>query len=173
MSAPQAILVLGTYRYSLTIIRSLSKAGYRVIAGIQKGDFPFGKYSRFTHEVWQHASIKENENHFAEELQSFFQERPDVSLLFPIGDTQARFLANNPYVTPDHVATLTPSPEIVAICHDKLKMYAIAKQLDIPQKPVYRITSFTELKAQVNRLGYPCVIRPPNQFIRIFGEVVF
>jgi len=173
MVAPQTVLVLGTYRHSLTAIRSLSRAGHRVIAGIEEGRIPYGKHSRHTHAVWHHSIIEGNEPRFDEEFRGFFQTHPEVSMLLPMGDPETRFLARNGSAIPGHVKPLIPSPEIVALCHNKVEMCAVADQLGIPQKPFHRAAGFTELTEQANRLGYPCVIRPPDQFTRILGEKVF
>jgi len=173
MVAPQTILVLGTYRHSLTAIRSLSRAGHRVIAGIEEDHIPFGKHSRYTHAVWHHTTIEGNAPHFDVEFRSFFLKHPEVTLLLPMGDPETRFLAQNASAIPGHAKPLIPSPAIVALCHNKLEMCGIADQLGISQKPFHRAADFPELTVQANRLGYPCVIRPPDQFTRILGEKVF
>jgi predicted ATP-grasp superfamily ATP-dependent carboligase len=173
MVAPQTVLVLGTYRHSLTTIRSLSRAGHRVIAGLEEGRIPFGKHSRYTDEVWHHSTLEGNEAGFGEELERFFRTHPEVSLLLPMGDPETRFLAENRSAIPGHAKPLIPSPEVVALCHDKLEMCRIAEQLGIPQKPFHRAADFKELEQRANDLGYPCVIRPPNQFMSILGEKVF
>ena len=173
MIAPQTVLVLGTYRHSLTVIRSLSRAGHRVIAAIDDENIPYAKHSRYTHAVWHHTTMEGNEPRFDEELRSFFLRHPDVTLLLPMGDAETRFLAQNVSAVPGHVKPLMPSPEIVGLCHNKLEMCRIAEQLGIPQKPFHRAAGFAELAEQANHLGYPCVIRPPDQFTRILGEKVF
>ena len=57
------VLVLGNYRQTLTVIRSLGRAGYHVIAG-RDGKRSFTDYCRYTAEVWQHPNIKNEESSF-------------------------------------------------------------------------------------------------------------
>ena len=122
MIAPQTVLVLGTYRHSLTVIRSLSMAGHRVIAAIDDKNIPYAKHSRYSHAVWHHTAMEGNEPRFDEEFRSFVPRHPEVTLLLPMGDAETRFLAQNVSAVPGHVKPLMPSPEIVALCHNKLEM---------------------------------------------------
>jgi predicted ATP-grasp superfamily ATP-dependent carboligase len=171
--APRSVLVLGTYRHSLTVIRSLARAGYRVIAGIENGRIAYGKHCRYSRAIWNHAAIEGDEAGFIQEFRSFFVKHPEVSLVFPVGDVETGLLARNPSILPGHVCPVMPSPEVVLLSHDKLKMCAIARQLSIPQKPFHRAETLTEVIEKGNRLGYPCVIRPPDPFTRILGKKVF
>lgn len=171
--APRSVLVLGTYRHSLTVIRSLARAGHSVIAGVERGRIPYAKYSRYTRAVWNHAAVEGNEAGFIRELQRFLPEHPEVSFIFPMGDVETRLLAQNGSILPAHVSTVMPAPEVVFLAHDKVRMCGIARQLGIPQKPFRRAGSLPELMEVADRVGYPCVIRPPDSFTKVLGEKVF
>jgi predicted ATP-grasp superfamily ATP-dependent carboligase len=171
--APRSVLVLGTYRHSLTVIRSLARAGYRVIAGIEKGRIAYGKHCRYSRGIWNHAAIEGDEAGFIQEFRRFLVEHPEVSLVIPVGDVETGLLARNPSILPGHACPVMPSPEVVLLSHDKLNMCGIARQLSIPQKPFHRAETLTEVLEKGNRLGYPCVIRPPDQFTKIRGRKVF
>src|SRR4051812_39461442 len=89
-SRKESVLVLGTPRQSLTVLRSLERAGYRTILGI---DDPANitRHSRACHEVWQHPGMLSSEPTFLEALIGFVSRRRDVRWIFPVGESMLRF----------------------------------------------------------------------------------
>src|SRR4051812_27817712 len=86
---PESILVLGNYRQTLVVLRSLTRAGYRTIIG-SDAKHVFTQYSRATAEVWRHQD-PQREAEFLDALCAFLAQRPDVRWIFPIGEDQVRF----------------------------------------------------------------------------------
>jgi len=167
------VLLLGDYRHSLTVIRSLSGAGYQVIAGRTDPASPYGKHSRFTSEVWDHPAAEGSGESFIAAVEEFLNARKDVSLVFPIGDNETAALARNISRIPAGAKVVMPAPRIVTTCHKKMEMCKIIERLKIPQVKFKKVSDLPELKEVVAEIGYPCIIRPADQFTRIFNEKVF
>ncbi|MCP4272741.1 MAG: hypothetical protein GY781_12380 [Gammaproteobacteria bacterium] len=168
---PQNILVLGDYRHCLTVIRSLTKVGHRIVMG-QSKQTRHGKYSRFTSEVWNHPDIRETGKHFMLSLVNFLKNRQDISLIIPIGDTETGLLAKNLQMIPAYVRLVMPDPQIVETCHNKENMCQVIKKIGIPQLPFKKVYDLQELRQSADEFGYPCIIRPVDQFTRILNEKV-
>ena len=169
MSSFSKVLILGNYRQSLTVIRSLSRAGYHVIAG-KKSKRAFTDYSRYTAEIWQHPDIKENEMAFITAFKEFLSRCSDISYVFPIGDTQCDCFARHSDKLPSSVTVIMPDPSVIMTCQDKLKTYEKIKELEIPQPQFQKINSYEELLQCIERIGCPCIIKPKNSFVPFFDE---
>jgi hypothetical protein len=81
-------LVLGDFRQSLAVGRSLRAAGYRVIAGRGTKRTIFER-SNSVAEVWEHPPYSKPLA-WEEALEAFCQARPDVGLVFPVEDADSR-----------------------------------------------------------------------------------
>ena len=163
------VLILGNYRQSLTIIRSLGRAGYYVIAGRQTRQ-SFTDYSRYTAGVWEHPDIKKSENEFITALEQFLAERKDIAFVFPVGDTQISLLTRHISELPSSVVYIMPDHSVVEACQNKGRMNEIILGLGIPQAEFKRVYDYKELISNAEKIGYPCIIKPNNSLVPFFGE---
>src|SRR5262249_5798577 len=92
------ILILGNFRQTVTVIRSLARAGFTPIIG-RDGGASFTEYSRYTAEVWVHPRVGQTDA-FLSALVTFLGARKDISFLFPVGETVLRCLALHPEQIP-------------------------------------------------------------------------
>src|SRR4051812_39330346 len=86
--ARQRVLVLGDYRQTVTVVRSLARAGYAVVLGT---DDPASStaLSRYLSDVWYYESS--GVNRFYNQLEGYLRcERPDY--VFTVGESQLRRL---------------------------------------------------------------------------------
>jgi len=163
------VLVLGNYRQALTVIRSLGRAGYHVIAGIE-GTQPFIGYSRYTAEVWQHPSVDTEESDFVAALNDLLDKNADGLLIYPTGDNQISCIARNIGQLRNSIAVVMPDSVTALNCQNKSHVYELNQQLGIPQPEFGKAFSYPELRSIVERIGYPCVIKPNDSFAPFFGE---
>ena len=71
-----SVLVLQHCRQTIAVMRSLSRAGYRVILGASNARAP-AEFSRHCHEVWRHPPFDDLPV-FERALMSFLDSRPDI-----------------------------------------------------------------------------------------------
>lgn len=165
------VLLLGDHRQILTVIRSLARAGYRSIVG-HTGKERYGSWSRYCSETWVHPALEDDSDRFIESLNQYLNKACQGTVLFPIGDEEIRVLTRHGHALPEHVSVIMPRREIVELCHDKVAMARFIDDTGIPQAPYEIIRAGKSLAESADRIGYPCVIRPSDQFIRLKGEKV-
>lgn len=163
------ILVLGNYRQTLTVIRSLTKAGYHVIVG-REDKRVFTQYSRYTAEVWPHPDIEKSATDFIAALFKFLADRRDISFIFPVGESDMLCLMHCMDRLPATIGVIMPDAEVITACLDKMRSYELAARLDIPQPPFRKIYDYPALVASAEEIGYPCVIKPNNSLTAFFDK---
>jgi predicted ATP-grasp superfamily ATP-dependent carboligase len=163
------VLVLGDYRQALTITRSLARAGYHVIAG-SDGNRSVIDYSRYNSEMWHHPNIETEESDFVAALIEFLEKNNDSPLIFPVGDTQISCIARNFGRLRTSVALVMPNPVTALSCQNKSRVYELNQGLGIPQPNFQKAFNYSNLRSVVERIGYPCVVKPNDSFAPFFGE---
>lgn len=166
---PPKILVIGNYRQTITLIRSLTKAGYHVIVG-REDKRVFTQYSRYTSEIWSHPDIEKSEEAFASALAKYLADRQDIDFIFPIGETDIICLMHYPEAIPSSVGLVMADPYVTSTCLDKFRCYEIVSGLGIPQAPFRKVYNYASLLAAAEEIGYPCVIKPNNSLTTLFGR---
>lgn len=168
-STIETVLVVGNYRPSISVVRSLGRAGHRVIVGRE----PWASYaerSRYASEVWDHPAIADNELRFIEALQAFLQSHPDIGFLFPVRGLAIIALCRHLAQLPSHVKLVMPDPDLVEVCDHKTKMLSVVAELGIPYPLFAIVSTLSELSTQADAIGYPCIVKPTVAELRINGE---
>lgn len=149
------VLVLGDYRQTVTVVRSLGRAGVEVTLGTEHVRSSTG-LSRQVSDVWVYDNS--SSQRFCNHLESFLRnERPDF--VFTVGESQLRQLIE---VAPrfEPLATwVNPDFQTVARCFDKRAMYELAAQLGIPSMPWSAYTSAVDWRARARDMGFPVVVK--------------
>jgi carbamoylphosphate synthase large subunit len=151
----EKILVLGDYRQSITIVRSLARAGFRITLG---SDDPASSTarSRYVSDLWVYdASSAER---FRDQLEAHLRsERHDF--VFTVGESllrrliraAARFEPLSTWVNPDLVT--------VARCFDKSALYELAPRLGIPTLAWRRFMGAADWRNRAREMGFPVVVK--------------
>jgi len=150
-----SVLVLGDYRQTVTVVRSLARAGYEVTLGT---DDPRSStaHSRYLSGVWTYSTSCPRR--FLDELENFLRaERPDF--VFVVGESQLRRLGP----AAKRFAPLTTwanAPFDVALrCFDKNALYALTPDLGIPTLPWRTFTGAEDWRRAAAEMGFPVVIK--------------
>lgn len=140
----QQILVLDCYRHTLTVIRSLSLAGYEVTLGVTADELDRGfvHVSRHVSSTWLHPDIIDDPAGFDAALLDFLGVNPRLKLIYPVGDNSVRKLASiRADISPGVLVTM-PENDTVETCLDKPTAREVAKTCQIPvpgfRKRMYR-----------------------------------
>ena len=159
------ILILGDYRQSLTIARSLAARGDVVIAGVVDGARSHVRLSRAVATTWLHPPISDA-SFGASLFDAIARFRPDV--LMPVGDLEIRWVADR---WDDFTVTLAmPDPEVIRICQSKPDLLRLAGELSIPDIPSATVSDMDELAAAAAHLGYPIFVKPYDTLMRLGGR---
>ena len=153
------VLVIGNYRQTLTVIRSLARANYRVVLG-RSEPYAFPRYSRYIEEIWEHPSIDCDGKEFMAALSAFAESRTAPFCIFPIGERELSVLASHFTELPPQTMLIMPDPATVLTCLNKATFYELATRLGLPV-PEFRLAmSLQELMAESEGIGFPCVVKP-------------
>ncbi len=162
----ESVLVLGDYRQTLTVARSLARAGYRVIVG-SEDEHVFTRYSRAVAERWRYPDPAKSEPAFLEALSSILAQRPDIRWIFPVGETQLIAIVHHAEQLSTAVGVVISTPAVVPVCLDKPRLYVAAAACHVPSAPLRVVTDYAALSAALETLGYPCVVKPSSAFFSV------
>lgn len=168
---PKKVLLLGNYWQTLTVIRSLARAGFPVVLGCGRDDGRiFTQHSRYTAEVWRHPDAERDEPAFIEALSDFLSRRPDVGFVFPVWEAEVTCLMRHLDRLPREMIPVMADPAVVETCLDKFRLYEIAATVGIPLAMPRKVTSHDEMLKAADAIGYPCVVKHNDSSQGLFGR---
>src|SRR3954470_1527854 len=157
------VLVLGDYRQTVTVVRSLARAGYEVTLGTDDPGSSTAR-SRYLADVWLYESS--SIERFLSDLEAYLKsERP--AFVFPIGESQLRRLVR---AAPRFLRLATwaaPGLPTVARCFDKRALYALTPQLGIPTMPWREFADGDDWVAAAREMGLPVVVKRKDSSAQI------
>lgn len=159
----QSILLLENHRQTLTVIRALSSAGWRVVLGVDRPGL-FTESSQGVSEVWNHPPFRDEER-FISSLQTFLKSRQDIRAVFPIGEIAQVLLCQHPEVLTSNVKVIMPDASVVTTCLDKPRLFDLVRELGIPLPKTLEALDLTQLETAVGKTGFPCVVKPKMSIV--------
>jgi len=150
-------LVLGNYRAGLAAARQLKRLGYRVVVGSEPGAYCADR-SRSVDETW-HAPAPGSAE-FPDALRRYLADEPSVSVIMPVLEPYMDAIAALATELEERAVLALPSPEIVAICHDKYRWFTFSSETGV-ENPAFGLAhDLAELRGLVAEIGGPVVIKP-------------
>lgn len=151
----QKVLVLGDCRQSVTVVRSLARAGFVVVLGCDDRESSTA-LSRYVSDTWIYDWS--SPERFCDHLEAYLRdEKPDF--VFTIGESQLRRLID---AAPrfDSLSTwVAPDWATIARCFDKSGLYELAPRLGIPSMPWRRFTNPADWRLSGLQMGFPVVVK--------------
>ncbi len=149
------VLVLGDYRQTVTVVRSLGRAGFEVTLGTEFARSSTA-LSRHVFDVWVYDNS--SGQRFNHNVEAFLRsERPDY--VFTVGESQLRRIMEVAKRLEPLSTWANPEFSTVARCFDKRAMYELASQLGVPVMPWTAYTSAEDWRARARDMGYPMVVK--------------
>ncbi|HSK44879.1 MAG TPA: hypothetical protein VLA83_13440 [Candidatus Binatia bacterium] len=159
MTSRLEVLVIGNYRQTLTVIRSLARANYRVIVG-RSEPHAFTQYSRYIEGIWEHPDIECRGEEFLTALLAYAKSRTAPFYIFPVGERELSVLTLNVLQLPPGTMVVMPDSATVQTCLNKVTFYELATWLGLPVAELRLARSMPELVASAEAIGFPCVVKP-------------
>jgi predicted ATP-grasp superfamily ATP-dependent carboligase len=153
------VLVIGNYRQTLTVIRSLARANYRVIVG-RSEPHAFTQHSRYIEGIWKHPDVDRHGKEFLTALSAFAKSRTVPLFIFPVGERELSVLAHNAPELPPATMVVMPDSATVLTCLNKLTFYELATRVGLPMAEFRLAKSLPDLMASAEAIGFPCVVKP-------------
>lgn len=160
------VLVLGDYRQTVTVVRSLGRAGFEITLGTEHRRSSTG-LSRYVSDVWVYDNA--SAQRFTDNLEAFLRsERPDY--VFTVGESQLRRIMDvAPRLEP--LSTWANAEfASVARCFDKRAMYELAPQLGVPIAPWTPFTSAGDWRSRAREMGYPVVVKRKDSAVQVMDR---
>lgn len=164
------VLLLGNYRASLPVIRSLARAGHRVFVGYagRYGSYDYVERSRHATAKWQHPDYDELPVFFSA-LDEFVAQE-GISVIYPVCDWAVRFAVGERARFPKGVPVVMTPPSVVAQCADKVHMLRVCDQAGVKHARYAVVSDLDELYAAAREWSYPCVLKPADAAELLLGK---
>jgi len=163
------VLLVGNFRPSLPLLRTLTQAGHAVACGVDRAS-PYLFASRHAAECVLHAKLDERRETALEQIRTYLAADGAVDALIPVNDSAMRLISSNRDAMPSHVALILPSPEIIDLCTAKEAMFDLCAELGVAVAPRRLARDRAELAAAVEAVGMPCIVKPVDDRAPLFGR---
>lgn len=160
------VLVVGEHRQTVTVVRSLSRAGHRVTLGCPEAQCPT-RLSRHVERTWLYDWRRRDL--FVAQLERFLAEEPH-EFVFIVGESPLRQLIRAPGGVAARAALAHPDPATIARCFDKSALYDLAPRLGIPTPPTFRYSHAAAWRAAARAMGFPVVVKRADSSARVQGR---
>ena len=162
-----SVLILGHHRQSLTVARSLARAGCAVIIGSAAGR-PALASSRFVSELWMHPPTQAEE--FVTAFVDLLRGRRDIAYVFPVGESELACLMRHHATAAAYSTIVMPKPAVVSRCLDKATTYQIVSRLGIPAPKTEGAKDLFELLERARDVRFPCIVKPRTSLQRFYDR---
>ncbi|MEM7207197.1 MAG: hypothetical protein AAF434_05200 [Pseudomonadota bacterium] len=166
----RTILLLGNRRQSLTVVRSLTKAGWKVIVGINEQDDrdAYAYRSRYVADVWHHNGWNRDEFDFSEALNELLIRRPEIGAIYPIDETAIRQIDALRESLVPRTVVVTTNRRALDVSLDKPSMLRLCRETGIPHE-TFEVIDGAELETVGEKISLPCVVKPYDAETLYFG----
>ena len=162
------VLLLGNYRPSLPVARTLARAGHAVFCGVDR-PAPYLFASRYVRGCFAHARIDERPELALADIRAYLARNPAVDAVMPISEPAMRLLSAHRDVGRPGLRLILPSAKVVNACIDKAFMFDLCERVGAPVAAQQIVQDRPSLEAAVREIGAPCVIKPVDDFALLFG----
>jgi len=149
------VLVLGDYRQTVTVVRSLARAGYSITLGTHDARSSTA-LSRYVSRVW--CCDGACPARFLDQLEARLRsERPE--LVFTVGETPLRRLIGEAARFEGLATFVNPAPATIARCFDKRVIYEMAARLGVPAMLWRAFGDAEDWRRGAREMGFPLVVK--------------
>ena len=148
-----AIVTDAFTRKSMSVIRSIGKQGYKVIA-LGDSIFAMGFWSSYCHKHYICKSAAENKDEFGQLLLTLLDNlKPNKPVIFPMEDASLIWCCENIDIIKDKGCILSPPLDSLMLAENKAKTLKIAQEIGIPCPKTFFPYSKEEFIENINTMG--------------------
>jgi predicted ATP-grasp superfamily ATP-dependent carboligase len=164
--ARKQVLVLGDYRQTITVVRSLGRAGFEVVLGC---DDPRSStaLSRHVGGLWVYDGSRGAR--FCDQLEEFLR-AGNPAFVFPVGETPLRRVAGAASRFEPLAIWAMPDARTVLRCMNKRALYRLARALGIPTAAWHDFTGLNALQRHAREMGFPLVVKRKDSSALLGGR---
>ncbi|MFV0257036.1 MAG: ATP-grasp domain-containing protein [Acidimicrobiales bacterium] len=160
-AAAVVCLAAGGAQGGLGVIRSLGRAGVRVIVVAERPDEPILS-SRYVSQVVPVESFNRRPGPAAAAVEMVARAEAEPAVLFPTADPDLGVITDHRDRLEPLVRYTSPAAPVVDVCLDKGRFFIAAAAQDLPVAPTLRPSSVDDLAPVPDRFGFPVILKPLN-----------
>ena len=171
----ELVLVLGTYRPAVTVVRALARRGRRAVEGREpdrrhvEGSAGV-EFSRYATAVWDHPSIQDDPDAFLDALVRQLTGWSERVHILPLDEVAVVLLARERCRLPANTLLAAPASETIVSCVDKQRCLQAAQAAGLPLPPWEVVHGYPQLLGAADRARAPVVIKPLWPRSRLPGD---
>ena len=165
----ERILVVGDYRQTITVVRSLARAGHHVTLG-SHDPCSSTALSRHLSGLWSWP--RDNPARFVRELEKRLRTDPPA-FVFPVGESQLRALAPHARRLDTLTTWVGPAWPVLLQCFNKRAMFELCDAVSVPTRPWSawrRQSGRAAWRRQALEHGFPVVIKRCDSSAHVEGR---
>ncbi|MGH3798591.1 MAG: hypothetical protein ACRDTD_00375 [Pseudonocardiaceae bacterium] len=171
----ELVLVLGTYRPAVAVVRALARRGRRAVVGREpdrrhRAESAGAEFSRHTTAVWDHPSITDEPGAFLDALVRELAGWPEPVHVLPLDEAALVLLARERSRLPATTSLAAPATETIVTCVDKQRCLDAAQTAGLSVPPWEVVGEHQELRAAADRAAAPVVVKPLWPLSRLPGD---
>ncbi len=160
------VLVLGDYRQTVTVVRSLGRSGHEVTLATDDRRSSTAR-SRYVSDVWYYGGG--SPERFPDQLEARLRSHP-TDFVFPVGETALRHLTAAAARLAPLATFIAPEPLTLERCFDKRTINSLASRQGIPTPCWLPYTSAEDWRAGARRIGFPVVVKRKDSASLVCGR---
>ena len=164
-----SVFLLGNLRSSLTLARSLARAGHAVHAGYDSLD-PFLVRSRAVAGVCPHAMLDEDPEAALRQVNAYLSQHPEIEAVIPVSEVALRLVSRHRDRFPPGVRAVVADDRLVEACSDKARLFELCDRLGVRLARRSMATDLAQLSAAVGEVGLPCIVKPVESTEFVWGR---
>lgn len=171
----ELVLVVGTYRPAVTVVRALTRRGRRAVVGRDpdrrhlEGSAGV-EFSRHTTAVWDHPSIQDDPEAFLDALVRKLTGWAQRVHILPLDEVAVELLARERFRLPANASLVAPATETITTCIDKQRCLQAAGAAGLSVPPWEVVRGYPQLLAAADRVGAAVVVKPLWPRSRLPGD---
>ena len=157
-SRPSVLVTDAGFTPGLTVVRSLGRGGWRVIA-THGEDRPRWSTSRYAHRWYTVPSVEHEPRRFTDRIAALASEE-EIDLILATTDKSIYPIDANRELFETRSTLALPNPEALRTARDKDRTTDLAASLGIPTPRSLRADDFDSARRAADEIGWPVVIKP-------------
>lgn len=164
-----AVFLFGNLRASLTLARTLARAGHGVHAGYDDLD-PFLVRSNAVTGVVGHPAPDSDPEGALRQVTAYLEQHPEIEALIPVSEVAMRLVSRNRERFPPGVRLMVTDDRIVEACSDKAGLFDLCDRLGVPLARRRMAADMAALLDAVDEIGLPCIVKPVESTEFVWGR---
>jgi len=163
------VLILGDARMAFPVMKALARAGHSVFAGVSIYS-NYMEWSRYLKDSFWHEPLESDPETPFERIRDWLMAHPEIDTIQPINEASIRFVTRYREFLESRAVLILPEQAVIDQATDKTGMFDLCREVDGPVAPYASVSSIADIKAELETIGYPFILKPSRVDAYVFGR---